>query len=282
MRMLLIANPASGSGYDADDLRERLRAHGADPVLVPIDEVDALGDADTRVRGVGRVAVAGGDGSIGPAARLATQLGVPLAVIPTGTANDLARALQLPLDDLDAAARLAATGTITRRLDVACAGDIPFLNAASSGLSVHATKRAEPLKGLLGPLAYAVGALAAGARARPLRVRVTVDGELLFSGGAWQVIVAGTGAFGGGSQLDDAEPGALDVAVVCGGPRIHLVRRAWGMRHGDLTGQDGVVSASGKTVTVEGPPAFNVDGDVRAVPHGRFTLGPRVSIVVDG
>jgi hypothetical protein len=52
-------------------------------------------------------------------------------------------------------------------------------------------------------------------------------------------------------------------------------------RRGDPTGQDGVVSAHGQTVTVEGPETFNVDGDVRAVPHGRFALGPRVSVVVD-
>jgi diacylglycerol kinase family enzyme len=184
------------------------------------------------------------------------------------------------MDDEDAALRLAATGTRTHRVDLAYAGDAPFLNAASSGLSVLATRRAEPLKQPLGPLAYAAGALIAGARAKPSRVRVSVDGAPLFSGDSWQVIVAGTGAFGGGSQLDDAQPGALDVAVVCGGPRRQLVRRAWGMRTGGLTDQPGVVSASGETVTVEGPGTFNVDGEVRDVPQGRFTLGPRVAVVV--
>jgi diacylglycerol kinase (ATP) len=278
--MLLIANPASGSGADVDDLEARLRALGAEPVLVPIDELDDLDASGERVQGVQRVVAAGGDGSIGPAAALAAKLGVPLAVVPTGTANDLARALDLPLDDLDAATRLAATGATTRRVDLAYAGDAPFLNAASSGLSVHATRKAEPLKRPLGPLAYAAGAVAAGLRAKPVRVHVSVDGEPVFSGKSWQVIVAGTGAFGGGSQLDDAQPGALDVAVVCGGPRVQLVRRAWGMRHGGLSDQPGVVCASGQTVTVEGPKTFNVDGEVRDVPHGCFTLGPRVGVVV--
>ena len=43
-----------------------------------------------------RIAVAGGDGTIGSVAELAGRLGVPLAVIPTGTANDFARAHELP------------------------------------------------------------------------------------------------------------------------------------------------------------------------------------------
>ncbi len=280
MRMLLIANPASGAGADVDDLQARLRAHGADPELIPIDELDALNPDGPRAQGAERVVVAGGDGSVGPAAALAADLDVPLAVIPTGTANDLARALHLPLDDLDAAARLAATGARTQAVDLAYAGDAPFLNAASSGLSVLATRRAEPLKRPLGPFAYALGALVAGARAKPARVRVSVDGESVFAGECWQVIVAGTGAFGGGSQLDDARPGALDVAVVCGGPRRQLVRRAWGMRTGGLTDQPGVVSAAGQKVAVQGPGTFNVDGEVREVPHGCFTLGPRVGVVV--
>ncbi len=280
MRMLLIANPASGSGADVDDLQARLRALGGDPELIPIDELDALDPDGPGAQAAQRVVVAGGDGSVGPAAALAARLDVPLAVVPTGTANDLARALELPLDDEAAALRLAATGTSTQAVDLAYAADAPFLNAASSGLSVLATRRAEPLKRPLGPLAYAVGALVAGARAKPARVRVTVDGEALFAGDAWQVIVAGTGAFGGGSQLDDARPGALDVAVVCGGPRRQLVRRAWGMRSGGLTDQPGVVSGSGERVSVEGPGMFNVDGEVRDVPHGRFTLGPRVRVVV--
>jgi diacylglycerol kinase family enzyme len=280
MRMLLIANPASGSGADPDAMTSRLKALGADPVLVAVDGLDALHPGSTQLDGVQRVVAAGGDGTLGPAAELAAQLGVPFAVIPTGTANDLARALDLPLDDLDAALTLAATGTRTRLVDLAHAGPTPFLNASSSGLSVHATRRAEPLKRRLGPLAYAAGALHAGLRATPVNVRVGVDDESVYVGDAWQVIVAGTGAFGGGSELDEAEPGALDVAVLTGGPRLGLVRRAYAMRRGGLTDQPGVLHARGSTVTVEGPEAFNVDGDVREVPGGRFTLGRRIGIVV--
>ena len=106
-----------------------------------------------------------------------------------------------------------------------------------------AADRARPLKRPLGPLAYAVGALRAGGdRQARCAAASTVDGDELFAGEAWQVIVAGTGAFGGGSELDAADPAdrLVDVAVLEGGPRLALVRRAWGMRRGGLTEQPGV------------------------------------------
>ena len=116
-----------------------------------------------------RIVVAGGDGSIGCAAGAAGGAAVPLGVVPVGTANDFARALGLP-DDLDEAVELAATGARTRRLDLGAAGERPFVNAASAGLSPVAAGEAHGLKSALGPLAYAVGALRAGLSRRGHRL----------------------------------------------------------------------------------------------------------------
>ena len=65
--------------------------------------------------------MAGGDGTIGPAAELAGRLDVPLAVIPTGTANDFARANDLPTTR-SRPPQLAATGDATcgRSSSAAC------------------------------------------------------------------------------------------------------------------------------------------------------------------
>ena len=62
---------------------------------------------------------------------------------PTGTANDFARALDLPLDVGRAPAPSRADpGAAQRSLDLARAGGRPFVNAASAGLSVFAARRA--------------------------------------------------------------------------------------------------------------------------------------------
>ena len=114
MRIALAANLASGGGLDPEPLVEALRRHGPEVELFGCesDEIDRLVDSAPD-----RVAVAGGDGTIGPAAAAAGRLGVPLALIPTGTANDFARANELP-DDLEEAAELAATGTSLRPLEL--------------------------------------------------------------------------------------------------------------------------------------------------------------------
>src|SRR5262245_24142550 len=229
VRIALAANRASGGGLDPDPLVEAMRSHGA--------EVAAFGCEDDELEraaawGPDRLAVAGGDGTIGPAAEVAGRIGVPLAVLPTGTANDFARAYGVPPDPREAAA-LAANGAHTRELELGRLSDgRPFVNVASAGLASVAARNAQPLKARLGPLAYGVGALRAATRSQPRPVTVRAAGRTVFGDGAWQVIVAVSGAFGGGSGVAEADPedGVLDVVILPAGSRAGLARRAWGLR----------------------------------------------------
>ena len=62
------------------------------------------------------------------------------------------------------------------------------------------------------------------------------------------MIVAVTGAFGGGSEIGVADPrdGVLDVTVLPAGSRIALARRAWGLRRGTIAEQKPVEHYRGK------------------------------------
>jgi diacylglycerol kinase (ATP) len=229
--------------------------------------------------------IAGGDGSVGPAAQAAARAGVPLAVIPTGTANDFARAMRLPLRR-DAAVDLAADPEApARRIELLRAGNRPFVNAVSAGLAVTAAQRARPLKRRLGALAYAVGGVRAGLTADPIALRIIADGHEAFDGEAWHVIVGGTGAFGGGSRLGraDVRDELLDVAIVKRASRAVLVLRAWGMRTGTLEEQRGVRHVRARHVEIEAPPdtEFNVDGEICALRPAIFDVQPGgVEVVV--
>lgn len=263
LRVVLLNNPTSGSGSgpSGDDLAAMLREEGAAEVeILPIDEgADAVGP------GVDRVVLSSGDGGVGPAAQAAGAAGVPFAVIPSGTANDFARRMRLP-DDPREAARLAVRGEHRRRLDLARMGDRPFVNVATAGMAVAATRRADPLKKLLGPFAYFVGAGVTAVVGRPLHLAVDVDDRRVFQGRAWQVMVACSGAFGAGSEIDEADPddGLLDVVVIAAGNRLRLVQHAHGLREGRITDQPGVTHARGTRVVLGLPEGaeLNVDGDV--------------------
>ena len=258
LSIALLANPESGSG-NAAEAAAMLRELGAEVIELPPDSHDEAAGS-----GADRIAVAGGDGSVGPAAAAAAKAGVPLAVIPAGTANDFARAMDLP-DELEAACRQAMSGELTRRLELGRVGARPFVNVASAGLPPAAARRAQGMKGALGPIAYGAGAVRAGLRARPVLCEVTCDGRSVHDGRAWQVTAACTGAFGGGSSVGgDPADGALDLVVIPAGSRLGLLRRAYGLRSGRIEEQPGVHSCRCREVRITGPGQIdlNVDGEL--------------------
>jgi diacylglycerol kinase family enzyme len=256
----LIVNPHSGAGSDPDVIAGLLREYDVEVNTFTPDELEAA--ASSRPD---RIAVASGDGAIGPAAAAAARAGVPLAVVPVGTANDFARGQGLPPGP-HSSARLAALGTELRPLDLAWMGQRPFVNAASAGLASLAGEAATDMKPVLGPVAYFVGAAWSGVSGRPIACAVTADDALVFEGSAWQVTVAGTGSFGAGSQLEvaDARDGLLDVAVLEAGSRVRLVGYAYGLRAHRLTAQAGVRHAAAARVRLELESAttLNVDGEL--------------------
>ena len=228
--------------------------------------------------------VAGGDGSLACVAAPAARAALPLAVIPTGTANDFARELGIPLDP-EAACELAAEGARTRRLDVARMGDRPFLNVASLGLPPAAARHADGLKGALGPLAYAVGAVRAGLQAQPVDCVVRCDDSEVHSGAAWQVTIACSGAFGGGSSIEtDLADRKLDVVVIEAGSRLRLAHHAYGLRRGGIGEQSGVTKLRCSRVEVElrEPRGWNVDGELAQSGSCEFRVDPHAVEVVVG
>ena len=279
-RVALLTNPESGSG-EAASVEQELRALGADLSLHPIQKPESALEDEPE-----RIVVAGGDGSVGPAAAVASRARIPLAVVPVGTANDFARALGIP-DDPAAACRIAAGGTRTRRIELGRMDERPFVNVASLGLPPAAAQRSGGLKRWLGALSYTVGAIRAGLTARPVTCRVA-DGDAgeLYSGPAWQATLACSGAFGGGSQVDaDPADGLLDAVVVAAGSRVRLVALAYGLRAGGLARQRGVHSRRAASFEVEVGPRtpFNVDGEL-CTRSGlvEFTIDPHPVDVVVG
>jgi diacylglycerol kinase (ATP) len=269
----LVANKRSGSS-DPEQCAARMEEAGARVERFDIEELDRAVETSPD-----RLVVAGGDGSIAGAAAAAGAAGIPLAVVPAGTANDFADRLGLP-SDLSAACELAVRGTRMRELELGWINqERPFVNVASAGLPAPAARRAGSWKRLLGPLAYGLGALSAGLTAKPLRCLVDCDGGELLAGDAWQVTVAASGAFGAGAAIEEADPadGNLDVVAIEAGARLALVGLAYRLRRGGATDDPHAYHATCTTAEVLVPDgtAFNVDGEVVSIGPARFTVQPR-------
>jgi diacylglycerol kinase family enzyme len=137
MQVTLLFNPGAGTGTAAADELERVIEAAGHQVEV----------RRTRKSGIAKalrdpaelVAVAGGDGTVGRAMKLLAGGAVPMAILPAGTANNIATSLGIFGD----AARIVASwsrGEI-RRVDVWLArgpwGQTRFVESAGVGLLAH-------------------------------------------------------------------------------------------------------------------------------------------------
>jgi len=246
---------------------------------VPVREVHAVtSGADLlptleRVIDAGHdlVVVGGGDGTVSAAAGLTAGTEVTLAVLPLGTANDLARTLQIPRD-VTAACAAVGSGKVVD-IDLGRANGRPFLNVASVGLSVGVTEALSPtLKKRLGPLAYPVATLRAYRRHRPFRARLEFpdgDHESLELKDLLQVAVGNGRHYGGGNAVSPTagiDDHLLDVyAIVRGRLREH-VSIARLLKDGSFVHHDRVhhVTSRRMRLVTDLDLPVNLDGEIAA------------------
>jgi diacylglycerol kinase family enzyme len=281
---VLLASAHAGSTEDEAVEAARAVLAQAGPVeLVTTATPDELDEA-LEGRDGRQVVVAGGDGSVHLTVARLRALGllaeVPLGLVPLGTGNDLARTLGLPLDPAQAAALVLTASARPLDLLVDDVGGV-VVNAAHVGVGADAAAAAGRLKPRLGPLAYPLGALAAGVRSSGWRLRVVVDGRVVADGHrrALMVGVANGRAIGGGTELlPTAEPddGLLDVLVSYATGPWARARYGAALAAGTHLADRDVRWARGRSVTVSGERVgVNADGELGAdVARRTWTVEP--------
>jgi lipid kinase YegS len=223
------------NGKSADDPQVRLavdevRGRGH---LIDVRVTWEAGQATIFAReavehGVDVVVAAGGDGTVNDVVQglLAAESSEPpaLAVLPVGTANDLARSLGLPLDDLTGALAIAAQGDISP-IDVGLVNDRPFINVASGGFPAEVTARtSSEMKNLLGGAAYSITGLFSAATLKAYPCRLIAEGQTLELSLAMLAIGNGRLAGGGYEVAPQArfDDGLLDLVLVPAVPLADL------------------------------------------------------------
>jgi YegS/Rv2252/BmrU family lipid kinase len=158
-------------------LIDRMRSRGLDLVNAPTSgPTDATAIVQTFLqRGVDLVAVCGGDGTISEAACGLVGSGVPLALLPGGTSNVLARELGIPLD-FERAEELLVHGVPTP-IRLARADNRPFLLWAGAGLDARVMANMNPwLKRWLGRTGIFLTAASQFASYEFPSLKVSIDG----------------------------------------------------------------------------------------------------------
>lgn len=172
------------------------------------------------------ILVAGGDGTINYVVNILKRndIDLPIAVLPTGTANDFARMLGVPTD-ISKACRAILEGEETR-VDLGVANGEYFVNVFSCGLFTDVSQRTPTiLKNNFGKLAYYFGGLGELPNFRKMHIVLRSEqGE--YDGSSLIFFVfngrtAGQMRIAYRSEIDD---GVLDVLIVKGDSPIATLR----------------------------------------------------------
>ena len=218
-RILAVVNPVSGL-YPQDrtvrELRDRARKMDLELDVV-LTRQDLDGEAAIRLQGgeYDCYLAVGGDGTVMEVATAAIRNGVPMAILPRGTANAVAWHFRIPIEE-GHALKVAAEGT-PLQVDVARTTQREFLIMAGLGYDAHVIEAAtRELKKRLGFLAYLFAALKQlRRRSHVFRIYLDDDDPILVSGAT--AVVTNTGTLAGNLRLlPDVSPldGLMDVVVI--------------------------------------------------------------------
>ncbi|GGX93062.1 diacylglycerol kinase family protein [Streptomyces fructofermentans] len=222
-RTVVVVNPTVTDEATHAALRDVLRQHGCTaPEFVETTADDPGGGQAARaVRGgADLVVVCGGDGTLRAAADAMAGSGVPLALVPSGTGNLLARNLGLPLSPADALD--AALGGTVRRVDLGrIEGDglraTHFAAMSGAGLDAAIMENTgDRTKSLLGWPAYVLSGVTT-LRSPRMRVTIRIDGAPAVRRTARMVLLANVGTVQGGLTLVPAarcDDGRLDLLIL--------------------------------------------------------------------
>ena len=216
----LLTNPTAGRGRGRrarDAAVARLRSVGiAVRSLEGSDPDQALALAHEQVAaGVDALVVCGGDGMVNLGAQAAAGTGTPLGIIPAGTGNDVARALDIPRKDPATAAERVIAGNV-RTIDLARSLDRYYVTVMAAGFDAVVNERANAMTWPRGPMRYNVATVAELRTFRPLPYILELDGTVVHTS-AMLVAIGNGPSFGGGIRICEGasmDDGLLDVVVI--------------------------------------------------------------------
>ncbi len=181
-KLAFIYNPMAGTGRVRTLLGEIVDHFANNGFEVTLHPTTGRGDATeyarTRAAEFDRIVCAGGDGTLNEviSGLVEAERIPPLGYIPTGTTNDFARTLELPVD-LMAAAECAAIG-IPHPVDVGRFNGRTFVYIAAFGLfSDVSYTTPQNLKNALGHLAYVLSGISQLANVTSYRMKIECNGE---------------------------------------------------------------------------------------------------------
>lgn len=283
-RFYFIVNPVAGSGRGSTsflEARSILQGRGAQ---VDYAYSEYPGHAITLIQqalaaGASNIVCVGGDGSVREVAGGMVGSHATLGLLPAGSGNDLACALGIPTNVLEAV-DILLNGT-ERYLDTATANGTPFFNVGGLGFDVQVLLRTDRYKSRFnGMLPYFLGIFSSLAHLEPLRLTYRADDGPEMVLDSLITLVANGNRFGGGmmaAPLASPFDGMFDVCAV---GAVRLPNFLWllpSFIKGKHLGKKPVTYFKAREITIDAaePARVELDGEIIQTTPVTFKLLPR-------
>lgn len=278
--LLLINHHARKGKQQVVTVRQQLQSLGIELLEQEMPPPDQLSDVIRRYGGeVDLVIIGGGDGTVNAAIAGLIDTQLPLGLLPLGTANDLARTLEIPLDIAQACQVIAAGNP--QQIDVGWVNGQHFFNVASLGLSVKITRQlTKEVKKRWGVLAYAVSAFQVLWKSRLFHAEIRLADGQVHRVKTIQIAVGNGRFYGGGMAVaPDAaiNDGRLDLyslglehwwQMLALFPLLHRGHHASTPWSDSWKGQEFYVQT-------RRPRSINTDGEITTATPAHFRVLPR-------
>ncbi|WP_373651589.1 lipid kinase [Schlesneria sp. DSM 10557] len=276
-RALLLGNCNSRNGASAfDAAAKELSQNGIELIRESPPDVDQLVSLIRQHRhDVDQIIIVGGDGTLNAALDGLVECSVPLGIVPSGTANDLARTLGIPTDTA-AACQVILEGQM-HPIDVGWVNGKHYFNVASLGVSVKVTEQlSKRSKSRWGILAYLLTAARVIVASRPFTASIRSEMESI-QVRTIQIAVGNGRYYGGGLTIAD------DASIVDNRLDFYSleIQRWWqiipllmAMYRGDLSRSPHARTLRGTEFTIETsrPRKLNTDGEITTQTPAEFRV----------
>ena len=282
MEYVFIVNPAAGSGFAAEMMGKLEPVLKEKEVPYRVLRTERPAHATELARqcagdsGVKAVVAVGGDGTVGEVAAGLCGTEMPMGIIPAGTGNDLIKSAGIPKDP--AAALDFLLTHEARAVDTGRVNDGMFLNVCGTGFDVTVLDQTERFKARFkGLMPYLLGLIQAIFRYRPVRLKVTADGEKL--DGEYLVCSIANGRFIGGGipicPVAEIEDGKLNLVLIRDVPRWKIPFYLPGLMGAkDLTFRITRHQLVSEVILEGENMRINVDGEILPMGRAEFSIRP--------
>ncbi|MDR0356982.1 MAG: YegS/Rv2252/BmrU family lipid kinase [Clostridiales Family XIII bacterium] len=268
-KVLLYYNPNAGNGVFSSNLDKVIETFQRRRMLVIPVRADNGGVLDklfqgTDARSCKKIIAAGGDGTINTlvTAMIKYDIDAPLALFPSGTANDLAHYFDIPYGINEMLA--IALGERYTYMDVGLANDKCFVNVLAMGMMVDVSQKTDPnAKNTLGVMAYYLRGMAEIPKLEAVPIKISCSDREIETKMYAMLIMNGRSAGGFKRVAPSAfiNDGLFDIILFHDTPVTNLMPLVLGILTGQHTENKNVTYFQASSLRIESPVNVNTDVD---------------------